>query len=145
MHRLWFILALLLFAMANAEQLPSSSGAFTWEANLTKAILTAKEENKPVMVLVYRVGCPACESIVRRVGKNRFLQVQINAFSHAAVTVETAARYGFTPTRTPTFYFLDAGGTYITAPLEGEPKEDFEFLDYLAQVELAHKKMSLPK
>lgn len=122
-----------LLAVAHAQ--PEQSG-FGWPSDLNATRHAAIQQHKPILLLVYRDGCPACEDIIARISGNKFLQEQIKRFAYVALSVDEASAQGFTASRTPTFLFLSPQGQNIVAPLQGAPKDDFEFVDYLTGVEL---------
>lgn len=113
---------------------------FTWNSDIEAVTEEARINQKPMLVFVYRDKCSACASIAKRIAQNHFLQGQIRRFAFVALDVDTAAQQGFTAARTPTFFFVDPEGNDIVPPLQGEPKDDYEFVDYLTMVEIAYKK-----
>lgn len=131
--------AVMALAASLALMAAEPSLAFGWPQDLDTAHESAIKEHKPILVLVYRDGCPACENVISRISKNRFLQEQIKQYEYVALSVEEAAQKGLTATRTPTFYFLSPDGENIADPLQGAPKDDYAFLDYLTQIELAYR------
>jgi len=126
-------------AETKSVHMPSKSTRFQWKSDLNGALESAKTSNKPVLLFVFRDGCPACADIAKRIAKNPFIQGEIGQFEYVALDVESAAKSGYSAVKTPTFFFMDEHSGQFMDPLEGSPKDDYEFLDYLTKIEVAYR------
>ncbi len=88
----------------------SAFGDINWVEDIDDAYEIAAKENKNVMVMLSRKGCPACEYMKDIVFKDKNF---INRFNKELVAVHIDIHKGFIPDgleyfATPTFYFLDS-------------------------------------
>ncbi len=85
-------------------------GDINWIEDIDDAYEVAAKENKNVMVMLSRKGCPACKYMKDIVFKDKNFS---NRFNKGLVAVHIDIHKDFMPDgleffATPTFYFLDA-------------------------------------
>lgn len=103
----------------------------SWEG-IDTALSASKNSGKPIMVMVYQDGCSACKDIDVRMRDNGFIATALQDFELAKIDVDEAlGKYRMQIASTPTFLFLTGEREQIVPPLQGSPKDDFEFVDYL--------------
>lgn len=100
----WIVLASLLSSCAFAQ--------LSWAPSYEAALKQAKNENKKVMVMLSKEGCPACEYMEDIVFEEKMLS---DAIHKSFVPVHIDIHEGKVPSGlgfigTPTFHFLDADG-----------------------------------
>lgn len=93
---------------------------FDWVHDLSKAKELAKKENKPIMVMIDKEGCPACGYMDEVAFETDELSDFIeNFFIPVKIDYKKAKKLGFKVYGTPTFYFLDKNAKQIARPLVG--------------------------
>lgn len=106
-----------------------------WLMDFDEAKARAAAENKPIMMMISRVGCPACEYMEDFVLVDDEIRTYLDAYFvslHLDVD-ETEIPKGFRVFGTPTFYFLDPSGKKIGRQLAGALKKG-PFLEKLRSV-----------
>ena len=88
----------------------SAFGDIQWAEDIEDAYEVAAKENKKVMVMLSRKGCPACEYMEGIVFKDKKF---VKFFNKDFIAVHIDIHEGFVPEgleyfATPTFYFLNA-------------------------------------
>lgn len=130
---------LLLSIVTNVILLAAPAG---W-GGIDTTLSASKTSGKPIMVMVYQDGCSACEDIDARMRDNGFIATALQDFELAKIDVDEAlGKYRMQIASTPTFLFLTSERAQIVPPLQGSPKDDFEFVDYLNGVAVEASIMS---
>ncbi|HRF56969.1 MAG TPA: thioredoxin fold domain-containing protein [Campylobacterales bacterium] len=124
-------LFLILFAI-------SAFGAqIEWSLDYKAALEKAKNENKPILLMLSQPGCPACAQMKETVLKKD--ELVINEISSKFVAVEVnilkeSWNKKFRAFATPTFYFLDKNENKIGRQFVGGADGE-EFLKILKDVQ----------
>ena len=96
------------------------------------AIIKSKNECKPMMLVVYKLGCPACEKLFRLSIESRLLNSILDDYVSAAISVTDASgKYGANITSTPTIFITDPNREEVLRPILGLPAQEEEFIKYL--------------
>jgi thioredoxin-related protein len=96
-----------------------------WMGNYDKALHLAKQEHKPLMVLLVEPKCPLCDKVIRDVFMDKPYIERLNQrFVPVIVTYDKHANYPnemYYSTQMPTLFFVDAQAElFIGKPILGE-------------------------
>lgn len=110
--------------------------------NPAEAVEASKISHKPVLVFVYKEGCPACEDISMRFAKEDFYHAILQGFELSKISVdEVKKQFNMDIDRTPTFIFIDSDHNELAPMVEGSPSNDLEFSDYLLRVQVVAERL----
>ena len=113
----------------------SAFGDINWAEDIDDAYEIAEKNNKKVMVMFSRKGCPACEYMKDIVFQDKNF---VNLFNKEFIAVHIDIHTDFLPEdleyfATPTFYFLDSNEKVLHR-INGA-RNSIEFTDELELVE----------
>ena len=97
-----------------------------------KAFALSKKEDKPVLLVVYKDGCPACKLLFTRMNKSPVVDSVLQDYVVSVISVDEAfSKYGTEVKVTPTVFILNSKKEELMDPLPGTPQDNIEFVDYL--------------
>lgn len=104
------------------------------------ALIDAKKNCKPLVVVVYKPGCPACELLYNKLNNSDLLKAGLAEFVTASISEQDALdQFGFTVEKTPTIYFMDGDKHELAPEIKGTPADNLELLDYIQKAAVVHE------
>lgn len=97
-----------------------------------KAIKAAKDECKPMMLVVYKDDCSACDNLFADLESSVLLNSMLEDYITSTISIKDAsAIYGAKIAVTPTIFFMNPDKAEIMKPIEGQPASLLDFVEYL--------------
>jgi len=100
---------------------------------------STEAKTKPVMVVVYKEGCPYCERLHDIMESNQLVNSVAGDFYLVSIDVKDAQKnYGAIIKKTPTVIFINSKREEIVPQIEGLPADTLEFVEYMQKAKVIY-------
>lgn len=111
--------------------LATSLFSFEW-LPYDKALSLSKKNCKPVFLVIYKSGCPACNELFSELNESNLLKLMLVDYYMVKLSaIEASTKYGTSVASTPTMYLIDGDKSELMNPVPGLPADNEEFSNWL--------------
>ena len=109
-------------------------------ATVDSAIKSAKENKKPILLLVTKEGCSACGKLFMQIQNSYELKMALSEYNLVIKDINALdERNDPVAVRTPTFFFMNTKRNLLTQPLEGTTERASDLSLYLFKIAILYK------